>query len=89
MAGAALSQGQVQISRAVAACSPGQVNPPTPVERVDGSPQLGLPSQFLIKAEGFWDCLFLGTPPLDAQDLHPQHHQDYLVAMNLSVFCRY
>ena len=25
-----------------------------------------------------------GVPP-DAQDLHPQHHQDYLVAMNLSL----
>ena len=35
-------------------------NPPTPVERVDGSPQLGLPSEFLIKAEGFRDCYFLG-----------------------------
>ena len=34
--------------------------PPTPVERVDGSPQLGLPSESLIKAEGFWDCYFLG-----------------------------
>ena len=33
-------------------------NPPTPVERVDGSPQLGLPSESLIKAEGFWDCYF-------------------------------
>ena len=34
-----------------------------------------------------------GRFPPDAQDLHPQHHQDYLVAMNLSllqilaVFC--
>ena len=36
------------------------VNPPAPVERVDGSPQLGLPSEALIKAEGFWGCLFLG-----------------------------
>ena len=35
-------------------------NPPTPVERVDGSLQLGLPSESLIKAEGFWDCYFLG-----------------------------
>ena len=35
-------------------------NPPTPVERVDDSPQLGLPSESLIKAEGFWDCYFLG-----------------------------
>ena len=26
-----------------------------------------------------------GAPP-DAQDLHPQHHQDCLVAMNLSLF---
>ena len=34
------------------------MNPPTPVERVDGSPQLGLPSESLIKAEGFWDCYF-------------------------------
>ena len=25
-----------------------------------------------------------GVPP-DAQDLHPQHHQDYLAAMNLSL----
>ena len=90
---------------------------PTPVERVDGSPQLGLPSESLIKAEGFWDCYFLGmlcyvsktlyfssvfgsfvleicvSPwslggggfPPDAQDLHPQHHQEYLVAMNLSL----
>ena len=31
-------------------------NPPTPVERVDGSPQLGLPSESLIKAKGFSDC---------------------------------
>ena len=30
-----------------------------PVERVDGSPQLGLPSESLIKAEGFRDCYFL------------------------------
>ena len=89
------------------------VNPPTLVERVDGSSQLGLPSESLIKAEGFWDCSFLGMAvlrvffpvfssvfgsvsprslgrgggggvPSDSQDLHPQHHQDYLVAMNLS-----
>ena len=33
-------------------------NPPTPVERVDVSPQLGLPSEFLIKAEGFRDSTF-------------------------------
>ena len=26
-----------------------------------------------------------GKVPPDAQDLHPQHHQDYLVAMNLSL----
>ena len=32
------------------------INPPTPVERVDGSQQLGLPSESLIEAEGFWDC---------------------------------
>ena len=30
-----------------------------------------------------------GVPP-DAQDLHPQHHQDYLVANEfVSFFCRY
>ena len=35
-------------------------NPPTPVEHLDGSPQLGLSSESLIKAEGFWGCHFLG-----------------------------
>ena len=35
------------------------VNLRSPVERIDGSPQLGLPSESLIKAEGFWDY-FLG-----------------------------
>ena len=39
----------------------GQVgeNPPTPVERIDGSPQLGLPPESLIKAKGCWHCYFL------------------------------
>ena len=41
-------------------CQNKDQNPPTPVERVDGSPQLGLPSESLIKAEGCWGCHFLG-----------------------------
>ena len=33
-------------------------NPPTPVERVDGSPQLGLPSDLLSKPKAFGAAIF-------------------------------
>ena len=91
-----------------------RITPPAPVERVDGSPQLGfffgissqsrrllgllffghaaLVSKTLYLSSVFGSCVSPrslgggeGLPP-DAQDLHPQHHQDYLVAMNLSLF---
>ena len=42
-------------------------NAPMPVKRVDGSPQLGLPSESLIKAESFWTllrCAVLGVENL-------------------------
>ena len=58
-------------------------NPPTPVERVDGSPQLGLQNPVIVQC--FGACLLKtcvpprslrkGFPP-DAQDLHPQHFAD-------------
>ena len=49
-------------------------------------------SKTLQLSSGFWACLQktcvsrgVGVSP-DAEDLHPQHHQGYLAAMNLSLF---
>ena len=46
---------------------------------VDGSPQLGLPSESLIKAEGFWGCHFLGMVPWRLSGLRP-HTFSYLTS---------
>ena len=49
------------------------LNPPTPVERVDGSPQLGLPLDLLSKPKNFGAAIFwawcAGCPkPLGTRD---------------------
>ena len=43
-------------------------NSPTPVERVDGSPQLGLPSDLLSKSKAFGAAIFLKPGELGVQN---------------------